>query len=247
MLNHFARIYVVHKILSQSRRPVSLQSIQEQTGYFRATVNRIIRGLRENLFAPLEYDREANGYYYEKIGEHPYELPGLWFSASEVHALLSAQQLLAHVQPGLLEEYINPLRKRIERILKSELGTASEVGRRVRILKMAARQTPCKYFQIIAGEGMNRPVACRAQHLFQPCRVSCIGGDEMHLFCEMSRFWTCFKYSHSLFGASEIRPHFNLTSKNYRSPVKFYRSSGLARKKHFTRAWLPHTGCTPKK
>ncbi|MEO6697644.1 MAG: WYL domain-containing protein [Gammaproteobacteria bacterium] len=155
-MNHFGRIYTLHKILCQSRRPVPLYSLQEETGYSRATINRIIRELRENLFAPLEYDREANGYYYEKTGEHPYELPGLWFNASEVYALLSAQQLLAQIQPGLLEGHINPLRKRIEKIIKSECATASEVGRRVRILHMTARQTPSENFQTAASALLQR-------------------------------------------------------------------------------------------
>jgi len=65
-LNHFGRIYTLHKILCQSRRPVPLCSLQEETGYSRATINRIIRELRLNLSAPLEYNREEKGYYYEK-------------------------------------------------------------------------------------------------------------------------------------------------------------------------------------
>lgn len=96
----------------------------------------------------IDDDRASNGHYYE--------LPGLWFNASELYALLAAQHLLAHVQPGLLENHLKPLRKRIEKILKSDYASASEVGRRVRILHMGARQTSSTYFQVSASALLQR-------------------------------------------------------------------------------------------
>ena len=68
------------------------------------------------------------------------DLPGLWFNASELHALLTVQHLLAEIQPGLLESHIAPLRERIERILKTKGTAQGDTTRRIRILRMAGRR-----------------------------------------------------------------------------------------------------------
>ena len=123
----------------------------------RATVNRAIEDLRDFLWAPLRYDRQRNGYYYdEKDGERPYELPGLWFNASELYALLAAQKLLARVGPGLLDGVLAPLRRRIEHILANERLSKGDVAQRVRILSMASRVMPPDSFTSVAGALMQR-------------------------------------------------------------------------------------------
>jgi predicted DNA-binding transcriptional regulator YafY len=106
--------------------------------------------MRDYLGAPIEFDFDQSGYRYAKEGEHPYELPGLWFNASELLALMTVQRLLAEVQPGLLESHITPLRNRIEKILKSKYMGSGEVDRRVRILGMAARRVDPEKFRTIA-------------------------------------------------------------------------------------------------
>ena len=92
--------------------------LQERLECSRATIIRVIRDMRDCLGAPIEYDRDASGYHYNRADGQPYELPGLWFNPSELHSLLAVQRLLAELQPGLLESHIAPLRERIERILK---------------------------------------------------------------------------------------------------------------------------------
>ena len=156
-VDRFDRIYRLHRILRSSRYPVSRRTLEERLECSRATVNRTIEDLRDLLWAPLRYDRRRNGYHYdERDGEHPYELPGLWFNASELHALLATQELLAGVEPGLLDGFIAPLRKRIEHLLASEHLSQGEVSRRVRILSMASRATPPDSFTAVAGALMQR-------------------------------------------------------------------------------------------
>ena len=156
-MDRFDRIYGLHRIFRSARRPVPRKTLEEKLECSRATVNRAIEDLRDLLWAPLRYDREHNGYYYdEKDGEHPYELPGLWFNASELYALLATQKLLAGVEPGLLEGFIAPLRKRIEHILANERLGKGDVERRVRILSMASRATPPDAFTAVAGALMQR-------------------------------------------------------------------------------------------
>lgn len=107
----------------------------------RATLFRLIADLRDRRRAPIAYDRECNGYYYERTPDsgQQYELPGLWFSSAELYALLVIQHLLAQIEPSLLGRHLVPLCERIERILAGEGLKAAEIVARVHILNMAAR------------------------------------------------------------------------------------------------------------
>ena len=156
-MDRFDRIYRLHRIIRSARRPVPRRVLEEKLECSRATVNRAIEDLRDLLWAPLRYDRFRNGYHYdEKDGEHPYELPGLWFNASELYALLTTYELLAGVEPGLLDGFIAPLRKRIEDVLANERLGRGDLARRVRILSIAARATPPDSFATVAGALMQR-------------------------------------------------------------------------------------------
>ncbi len=138
-MDKFDRIFELHKILSASKLPVSRKRIEEELECSRATAKRIIETMRLYLNAPIKYDREKNGYYYDRAKGEMYELPGIWFNSSELHALLSVQQLLHTAEPGLLEQQLAPLQDRIEKLLQAQHTGGMEISRRVRILHMAAR------------------------------------------------------------------------------------------------------------
>ena len=155
-MDRFDRIYALHNILSNSRYPVSGKKIQERLECSRATFARIVEDLRDFLGAPIEYDRKYKGYHYATSGEHPYELPGLWFNASEIQSLLTSYELLKNAQPGLLDQHIGPLRDRIREILKTTGHSGDELGKRVRILKMAFRKVDDKIFSECANATISR-------------------------------------------------------------------------------------------
>lgn len=150
------KIYSMDRILRHARCPIPRATLQEKLECSRATVGRIIEQMRLYLDAPIEYDRCARGYRYVESGNGPYEIPGLWFNASELHSLLAAHQLLANAQPGLLEGDLAPLLARIERILKARGIDCGEAGRRVRILRMAARRMEPGSFRAVAGALLTR-------------------------------------------------------------------------------------------
>lgn len=152
----FDRIFCLHRILRQSRYSIPHAVLQERLECSRATVNRIIREMRDYFSAPIEYDRSNGGYHYTQAGEHPYELPGLWFNASELRSLLTIHRLLSEIQPGLLETHLAPLRERIERILQSRDTSSCDIGRRIRILQMASRSVDPEHFQPVAGAVLQR-------------------------------------------------------------------------------------------
>jgi len=164
-MDSLQRIYKLHQVISARRHPVSCQTLQAELGCSRATVRRIITELRLYFNAPLEYDRSHNGYRYATGEGQSFELPGLWFSSTEIYALLTTQQLLAQVQPGLFDAQLKPVRERIEKILAARhLGDekllsgypSSEILNRVRILRMAGRSTSNEHFQTVAGALLQR-------------------------------------------------------------------------------------------
>ena len=154
-MDRFDRIYDLHKLLSSSRYPVSREKIEQELECSRATAKRIIDSMRLYLDAPIKYDRTLNGYYYDGKQDHLYELPGLWFNASELHALLSVQQLLSSVQPGLFDKQLAPLKERISKLLNIQGNSTENLQQRVKILQMASRQHN-EFFQPVAGATMQR-------------------------------------------------------------------------------------------
>jgi len=155
-MDRFDRIYALHRLLHQARRPVSGRILAEKMECSRATLFRAIEDLRDRLGAPLTYDRGSGGYFYDsRQGTHQYELPGLWFNASELSALLAIHRLLVNIQPGLLENHLAPLRGRIEELLGAEHLGGGELLRRVRIPPVAARPAS-EYFTTVADALLKR-------------------------------------------------------------------------------------------
>ena len=145
------RFYTIDRLL-RSRQGTTLRAMMEEMEVSRATVRRDLEYMRDRLAAPILWDNEARCYRYESdaAAEDRYALPGLWFNASEVHALLTMEHLLSSLQPGLLEPHIEPLRSRIRRLLDTGDHPAEEVTRRIRVLHMAARQADSEVFGVIS-------------------------------------------------------------------------------------------------
>ena len=106
-----------------------------------------VHALRDDMRAPLEYDRVQRGWRYNDLPGQRYELPGLWFSPDELYALMVSWHLLSELQPGLATRYIEPAREKIEQLLRQHGGYDEDISRRIRILQMAARPTDLKLFQ----------------------------------------------------------------------------------------------------
>jgi predicted DNA-binding transcriptional regulator YafY len=159
------RFYRIDQLL-QERRIARFEEIQEALGVSRATVKRDLQYLRDRLNAPIVYDRLAGGYRFEQQGKHAprYELPGLWFNASEIHALLMMQSLLEEVQPGLLGPHIAPLQARLSSLLGSQDDTPEDIARRIRIVHAARRKGGLAHFELIASALLKRH-RLRIRHL----------------------------------------------------------------------------------
>jgi predicted DNA-binding transcriptional regulator YafY len=145
------RFYKIDQLLHE-RKIVPFSALAENLGVSRATIKRDLEYMRSRLNAPIEWDRDAGGYRYAqaKRGLPKFELPGLWFSADEIHALLTMQQLLANLDGGgLLGPHIQPLLARLTALLGANETPQEEIRKRIRIIGMATRTLPLEHFAAI--------------------------------------------------------------------------------------------------
>jgi predicted DNA-binding transcriptional regulator YafY len=151
------RFYKIEQLL-HDRRVASFDDIQSELEVSRATLKRDFQYLRDRLNAPIVYDREAGGYRFDapRGSASKFALPGLWFNASEIHALLMMQNLLEEVQPGLLGPQIAPLQTRLKSLLGSQDDAPEEVSRRIRIVHAAKRHADLRFFEVIASALLKR-------------------------------------------------------------------------------------------
>lgn len=155
-MDRLERFYKIDQLLKE-RRIVSFAALQEALGTSRAGLKRDLAYMRDRFNAPIDYDREANGYRFGAPRSGPrYELPGLWFNASEVLALLSTLRMLGDLQPGMLDGRIGPLRERLRAILGSGDHSWQEVEQRIRIFQPGRRAAGTSHFSTIAAAVLKR-------------------------------------------------------------------------------------------
>ena len=157
------RFYKI-ELLLRARGCVSFASLKAELQVSPATLKRDLQYLRDRLNAPIVYDPLENGYRFSASpsakGAHAaprHELPGLWFSEAEIHALLTMHQLLAGLDDdGVLARHLQPLIERLEGMLGPDEGQARELMRRVRVIGAARRRVPSRYFELLGGALMRR-------------------------------------------------------------------------------------------
>ncbi|MCE1171422.1 MAG: HTH domain-containing protein, partial [Azovibrio sp.] len=83
----------------RSRRSVSFSELMQRLEVSRATLYRDLAVAQDRLGLPLLKDEETRQYRIDRTADCQ-ELPGLWFSPREIHALLSMQALLRAMDTG---------------------------------------------------------------------------------------------------------------------------------------------------
>lgn len=153
------RFYKIEKLLRQ-RKVASFAALQAELEVSRSTLKRDLDYLRTRLNAPIEWNRQAGGYRFAEsaeLSDPAHELPGLWFSSGEIHALLTMQHLLAGLDAGgLLTPHVAPLMDRLNALLGSANNDAQEVRRRVRIIALANRPVRLGHFQTVGSALLQR-------------------------------------------------------------------------------------------
>jgi predicted DNA-binding transcriptional regulator YafY len=150
-MDQTGRLYKIDQLLRQ-HKVISFAALQAELKVSRATLKRDLDDLRTRLKLPIEWSRAAGGYRLASMGEpptSPHELPGLWFSSVEIHALLTMQQLLAHLDTGGLIINPVPVADRLNALLTSDAPELQELRQRVRIVGLATDSATPRYFERI--------------------------------------------------------------------------------------------------
>ncbi len=145
------KAYQLHCLLKGSRHPVRLTRIMEELECSESTARRLIREMREKLRAPIEVFENPHGYRYS---DEARELPGVWLSPPELHALFFLYQMLMSFEPGLLSGFLAPLRRGVEDLLRLQ-GLDTTQAHRIRLLRVASRPAG-PYFGVVSSALLQR-------------------------------------------------------------------------------------------
>lgn len=154
-MDRYERITALHRTLKAARYPITVKRLQDELGCSRATVYRDLAFLRDALMAPVVGDGEA-GFRYDHGEGDRFELPGLWLSSEELHALLAAQQLLARTGGGVLSSALAPLQQRVEALLAEQAGGRHWPIERVRVIPHRTRKLDEHAFRVVASAVLER-------------------------------------------------------------------------------------------
>jgi predicted DNA-binding transcriptional regulator YafY len=155
-LDKFDRIYTLHTLLRARRTPIAREELMRRLECSEPTIYRLVGIMRNYLNAPIEWHTELGGYYYRRdVDSSVYELPGLWFDAKELQALIVFDRLIESLEPGLLGDHLAPISRRIEQLLRHKRLGLGEAARRVRVIGMAARPAG-RCFGVLASATLQR-------------------------------------------------------------------------------------------
>jgi predicted DNA-binding transcriptional regulator YafY len=152
------RFYKIERMLRE-QRVVTFATMMERLEVSRATLKRDLEYLRNRLHAPIEYDREAGGYRLAEsaASNERYELPGMWFSPAEIHALLTLQHLVANLRTGsLIGPHLDAMTQRLQSALGRGADDVEEVRRRVKVLGIASRDVRLEHFELVGSALLKR-------------------------------------------------------------------------------------------
>lgn len=149
-----ARVYKI-EMLIRNRGHVSFQKLLDELEVSPATLKRDLDYLKDQLGAPIVYDRFLNGYKFgEEYRGEKHELPGLWFSERELYSLLMAHQLLNDLDSdGVISRHLQPLLERIHQMLGTSEADTKALLKRVKIIGSAKRPVPSQFFELV-GEAL---------------------------------------------------------------------------------------------
>ena len=160
-----ARVYKI-EMLIRNRGHVSFRTLLDELEVSPATLKRDLDYLKDQLGAPIVYDRFLNGYKFgEEYQGQKHELPGLWFSERELYSLLMAHQLLSDLDAeGVISRHLQPLRERIHQMLGTSEAGAKSLLDRVKVVSAARRPVPTQFFETV-GEALLERRRLRMRYL----------------------------------------------------------------------------------
>lgn len=150
------------ELLIKRQSGVSFEQLLAELEVSPATLKRDLQYLRDRMDAPIVYARDENVYRFadgaalsahggpspRAAGGKTHELPGVWFSEKELHALLTMHQLIAGLDDGgVLGRHLQPLLDKLHGMLGASGEEAQSLMRRVRIVNPAKRAVTSRWFE----------------------------------------------------------------------------------------------------
>jgi len=142
------RFYRIRRRLIE-RKALTRREVEEELEISHATFKRDIEYLRDRLNVPIVWSRERQAYVLDPDAGLE-ELPGVWFSPSEIYALLEIDHLLDGLGAGLLGRQLAPLRSKLRSLLESGDRGHSEIRSRIRILTLGTRRVDRDVFEALS-------------------------------------------------------------------------------------------------
>jgi predicted DNA-binding transcriptional regulator YafY len=149
------------ELLIKRQAGVSFEQLIAELEVSPATLKRDLQYLRDRMDAPIVYARDENVYRFAdggaasangvpaaRPGAKTHELPGVWFSEKELHALLTMHQLIAGLDDGgVLGRHLQPMLDKLHGMLGASGEEAQSLMRRVRIVNPARRAVASRWFE----------------------------------------------------------------------------------------------------
>lgn len=112
------RIARINALLSRPQG-ASLAQIMGQLEVSRATVNRDLQMMRDEMNAPIAWDRDERVYRLEPNGNAgpTYMLPGQWFTPAQAYAFLTLNNMVEKIAPNVLGPFLEPMRGLLKQML----------------------------------------------------------------------------------------------------------------------------------
>jgi predicted DNA-binding transcriptional regulator YafY len=152
------RFYLIDQLLRSQTGGVSRKALLDRLGISLPTFKRDLEYMRNRFWAPIVWDSSTGKYRFDftQAGADRYNLPGLWFSPREAHALLVLEAMLQQIQPGALTDHTSPFRSRLEKLLEDSIDDREQLRRRIRILSMGGRAVDFADFSLLAHAVLKR-------------------------------------------------------------------------------------------
>lgn len=151
------RFYKI-ELMIRNRECVSFAQLLEALEVSPATLKRDLQYLRERMDAPIEYDAAANGYRFgQQFRGQQHELPGVWFSEKELHALLTMHQMLSGLdEDGILSRHLQPMFDKLSGMLGADEAEAKALSQRIKLISTAKRRVPSEFFETVGSAVVKR-------------------------------------------------------------------------------------------
>jgi hypothetical protein len=146
------------EIMLMSRKYITKQDFLDKLEVSVATFKRDIEKLRDQYNVPIVYDRSEEAYTIGTPSAGPRKhLPGLWFSQSELTALVLMQHLLTELdQSGIISPRIAPLASFVDKLLGSAQTSTNQLRQRIKVIGMSSRKTSITNFEEVGLALLNR-------------------------------------------------------------------------------------------